>query len=67
MKRYSKVEQLRAQLADLIAQPGPSGMCGLRMWHIAEEISAATDEPVRAVFDRGVKDAVALELRRAFP
>jgi hypothetical protein len=67
MKCPTKVQRLRAQLGDLIAQPGPSGMRGLRMWHIAEEISATTDEPVRAVFDRGVKDAVALELRRAFP
>ena len=54
-----KVEQLRAQLAALIAAPGPVGQRGLEMWRLAEQIAAATGEPVKRVFDRGVRDAAA--------
>ena len=60
------VKALRAQLAALVAQPGPTGQRGIAMWDLAEQIAAATGEPVRAAFDRAVKDAVALQMRRAF-
>ena len=61
------VKALRAQLAALVAQPGPAGQRGIAMWEVAERIAAATGEPVREVFDRAVKDAVAAQMRRAFP
>jgi hypothetical protein len=54
-----KVEQLRAQLAALIAARGPVGQTGRQMWTLAEQIAAATGEPVRDVFRRGTSDAVA--------
>jgi hypothetical protein len=60
MKRPTNVEKLRAQLAALIAKPGPVGQRGREMWSLAEEIAAASGEPVRRVFDRGARDAAAL-------
>lgn len=67
MTRHSTVKALRQQLAELVAKPGPTGQRGREMWPLAEQIAAATGEPVRAVFDRAVKDAVAAQMRRAFP
>ena len=61
------VKALREQLAELVAKPGPTGQRGREMWALAEQIAAETGEPVRTVFDRAVKDAVALQMRRAFP
>ena len=59
MKRRPRVDQLRAQLAALIAAPGPAGQRGRELWALAEQIAAATGQPVRAVFARGVRDASA--------
>jgi LmbE family N-acetylglucosaminyl deacetylase len=53
-----KVEQLRAQLAALIADRRPVGQTGRQMWALAEEIAAHTGESVREVFKRGTRDAV---------
>ena len=67
MKRATDAPRLRAQLAALIAKPGPVGQRGREMWSLAEKIAAATGEPVRRVFDRGARDAAALlatEVRR---
>lgn len=66
MKRAKDVAALRARLAELIAAPGPPRQRGVAMWEIAEKIAAETGEPTRAIFDRGVKDAVALQVREAF-
>jgi len=63
----TKVEKIRAQLAALIAKPGPVGQRGREMWALAEEIAAVTGEPVRRVFDRGAREAAKLleaEVRR---
>jgi len=60
MKRPTKVEKLRAELAALIAKPGPVGQRGREMWALADQIAAATGEPVRRVFDRGAREAAAL-------
>jgi hypothetical protein len=61
------VKALRARLAALVAKPGPAGQRGVAMVGLAERIAAATGKSVRVVFDRAVKDAVADEMRRAFP
>ena len=60
MKRPTKIDQLRAQLAGLLAAPGPVGQRGIEMWSLAEEIAAATGESMKAVRDRGVRDAAAI-------
>ena len=63
----TKLDKLRAQLAALIAKPGPVGQRGRELWRLAEGIAAATGEPVKKVFDRGVRDAATLltaEVRR---
>ncbi|HEX5011114.1 MAG TPA: hypothetical protein VFY71_12010 [Planctomycetota bacterium] len=67
MKRTTDTAALRARLARRVAEPGPARQRGTAMWQLAEEISAVTGEPVRAIFDRAVLDAVAAEMRRAFP
>lgn len=54
-----KVEKLRDQLAALIAARGHIGQSGRQMWSLAEQIAAATGEPVRDVFQRATRDAVA--------
>ncbi len=60
MKRTSKTDRLRAQLAGLIASPGPAGQRGREIWKLAEEIAAATGESLRDVARRGVRDAAAI-------
>ena len=60
MKRPTKVDRLRTQLAALIAKPGPVGQRGRELWVLADQIAAATGEPVRRIFDRGARDAAAL-------
>ena len=57
MKHAEQADRLRAQLADLIAAPGPMGMRGLRIWHVAEEISALTDERVSDILAKATREA----------